>query len=468
MIRIQTTLNNFSVAKTISQLLAEFKDIGYGLNIDANGVIRPVINKCPHCGSSFSDNGHNKPEDRVSKGLKLKWKKGKLICKKCKLQISVPQKVIGYLNDFFLDWFNSEIISLGTKGLSPKSIAKHFEETSIISFSAEYIRQKIKAFVKEIKCPEPQEKPSGIIVHDEQFLKIKGVDFKRISDIDANNPNVYHDKLYSDRTEETMIHVCEELKHNLKEIKAAVMDGHAASRKAFEQVFTTIIIQFCLFHFTKNVRDAYKESVGYGKGKGCIPLNHIIGFFSIVNIFFDHEREINELRRFQKERNENIERVNKEDYTILKKLEYKNDYDRAYDTKAREYLCRVRNARRKKNGIKLTLRTEEQAKEIFEKAKKDNIFPAAVQKQIERLEKNWENFTHCMRDNAIPPTSNKVEQFFGLTLNWILKNNLQSEEEFYQKQKFNLLKRYKMPFFKEGLLANFLAAYSVLILVFGT
>lgn len=469
MIRIQTTLNNFSVAKTISQLLAEFKDIGYGLHIEANGTIRPIIDKCPHCSSDFSDNGHNKPKNRVSQALGLGLKKGKVICKNCNFQVSLSRKIIDYFNRFFLDWFDSEIISLGTKGLSSQDIAKHFEETNIITFSAEYIRRRLKAFAIEINCPEPLEKPSGVIIHDEQFLKIKGVDFKRISDIDANNPNVYYDKLHPDRGEETMIKICEELKGSIgNKLRAAVMDGHAASKKAFEEVFEDIIIQFCLFHLAKNIRDAYKESVGYGKGKSCIPLEHLIGFFSILNIFFDHEREINELRRLQEELNEKIERINETDYTVSKKQEYKEDYKKIYDSKARKYLGKVRKARRRKNGIKLSLRTEEQAIELLKKAKHKNVFPQSVQKQVERLERNWENFTHCLRDRTIPPTTNKLEQYYALTLNWVEKNNLQSEEQFYQQQKFNLLKRYKISFFRESLLADFLTAFSVFIPMFGT
>ena len=171
-----------------------------------------------------------------------------------------------------------------------------------------------------------------------------------------------------------------------------------------------------------NVREAYKEEVGYGQGCSCIPLEHLIGFFSIMNIFFDHEREIYELRVLQKELNNHIERINKSSYDFNKKQEYIDNYKRNYDKKARLYLKDIRKARRRKLGIKLSLRTEEQAKELLEKAKLENVFPKKVQKQIKRLEGNWVNFTHCLRDKKIPPTSNKVEQYYAISLNWIEKN----------------------------------------------
>ena len=189
---------------------------------------------------------------------------------------------------------------------------------------------------------------------------------------------------------------------------------------------------------------------------------------SIINIFFDHEREIIHLRNLQKERNEQIERIRQTDYLFVKKEEYINDGKRKYDYKVAEFLRDVKKARRRKNGIKLTLRTEEQARELLEKAKLENVFPKQVQKQIDRLEREWVNFTHCMRDNTIPPTSNKVEQYYAITLNWVEKNNLQSEEQFYQKQKFFLMSRYKIPLFRPGIFMDFFKATFAMNLTFGT
>jgi len=216
-----------------------------------------------------------------------------------------------------------------------------------------------------------------------------------------------------------------------------------------------------------NVRGAYKEKYGYGKGKSCIPLNELIGFFSIINIFFDHEREINYLRKLQEECNENINRINNSNQPLKIKDTYIKDYKRNWDFKARKYLNEIRKARRRKNGIKSILRTEQQAKELLDKAKIENVFHKNIQKQIDRLEKDWENFTHCMRDEKIPPTSNKVEQFYAASLNWVEKNNLQSEEQFYEKQKFSLIKRYGMPLFEKGLFVKIISMTSLFHLFFG-
>jgi nitrate/nitrite-specific signal transduction histidine kinase len=137
-----------------------------------------------------------------------------------------------------------------------------------------------------------------------------------------------------------------------------------------------------------------------------------------------------------------------------------------YDKKARKYLHQIRKSRRRKKGIKLILRTEEQAKRLLEKAKLENIFPKGVQKQIKRLEKNWTNFTHCLRDKKIPPTSNKVEQFYAMTLNWIEKKTLQSEEQFYGLKKIGLLKRYGVQLFTPGLFTTFLRKTFLMSLAF--
>ena len=378
MISIQSTLKNFSVAKDINQLLADLKELDFGLHIDERGVIYPVLiqNKCPLCSTKLSNNGYNHSQERVGKQLGLKFKKGKVICtnKSCNFQLSIPKEIIRLFNGAFWEWFNSEIISLGTKGLSPEAIAQHLKEMNIVSFSAEYIRLKLRDFAKKTEQPKYTEKPSGVIIHDEQFLKIKGKELKRISTLDAHNPNVYHDKLYEDRTQETMKQIFQELKIRLGDVRAAVIDGLVASKNAFETVFDNAIVQSCLFHYAQNIRDAYKEEVGYGKGKHSIPLDHMIGFFSIINIFFDHDREINELRKLQEERNERTYRINNSDLPFAQRQNYVEDYKMKYDETARKYLHEVKKIRRRVNGIKLTLRTEEQAKELLKEAKSAMFF----------------------------------------------------------------------------------------------
>ena len=217
----------------------------------------------------------------------------------------------------------------------------------------------------------------------------------------------------------------------------------------------------------KNIRDAYKQNVGYGKGKSYLPMQNFIDFYRIANCLFDHEREIIELINFQNELNAHLNRVNSSNYELTKKENYCKDYELKYIKKAYKYLRKIKNARRRVNGIKLKLRDEATAKKLFLELKQYTTFPKDVLKQIKRLEKDWINFTHCMRDNSIPPTSNKVEQFYGLTLNWIEKNNLQSEDEFYFKQKINLIRRYKIPFIKKGSFQNFLKISALMLLFFG-
>jgi uncharacterized protein YbaR (Trm112 family) len=468
MVKIQTNLNNFSVFDQLLSLFAPCEQ-AFPLTIQA-GVILPNMLTCPICKGKLAKNGYNESQNQQAKAFGLSLKKGRLICTTpgCAFQLNLPQSILHQWFSKISELFENIMLSLKTKKLSPEEISRHIEETYNLSISDEYIRLKLKEIMGQIDKPMPWQEPSGVIVHDEQFVKIKGIDLKRISTVDANNSNVYYDNLHDDRTTETTVSVCQEIKKFVDKIRAVVIDGLTASKKAYTEEFVDILVQYCLFHFTKNVRDAYKEEVGYGKGKSCIPLDQLIGFFSIINVFFDHEREIIELRNLQKELNEQIERITHSDYSPAKKEEYIADTKRMYDNKTAKFLHEVRKARRRKNGIKLTLRTEEQAKELLIKAKQENVFPKQVQKQVDRLEREWVNFTHCMRDNTIPPTSNKVEQYYAMTLNWVEKNNLQSEEQFYQKQKFFLMKRYNIPLLREGIFMDFLKATFALLLTFGT
>lgn len=468
MVKIQSTLNNFSVLNTIKQMISEFETLcGFKLFLDKNGILRPDIINCPKCNYKIVNNGYNDSSNKKLKHHNIIAKKGKVSCSNCNWNISVPMKIfknwISKLDDFIL----ANALSLKAKGLSNSKITQHIVDMSIMNISSEYIRKKVNIALESIEKPCIQHKPSKVVVHDEQYLKIKGIEMKRITQIDANNPNIYYDKLHSDRLEETIKQACIELKNMVGQVRAAVMDGYTGAMKAFTSVFIGIILQFCLFHFAKNVKDAYKETVGYGKGRSILPLQHLIGFFSILNIFFDHEREIIHFRMLQNEMDEHIERINKNHLVSLtKKQEWIRDLKEQYDKKALKFLHKIKKARRRVKGIKLKLRTEEQAKELFEKAKLENVFPKKVEKQLKRLERDWKNFTHCMRDLTIPPTSNKVEQFYSLTLNWIDKRNVQSEEEFYTKQKFSLFRRYELSFIKEGVALRFFETTCAMLLVF--
>ena len=166
--------------------------------------------------------------------------------------------------------------------------------------------------------------------------------------------------------------------------------------------------------------------------------------------------------------NEHILRINNSNsISLVKKQEWIKDTNKQYDKKALIFLREIKKSRRRVKGIKLKLRTEDQAKMLFNIAKLENVFPKKVEKQLKRLKRDWQSFTHCMRDSTIPPTSNKVEQFYSLTLNWIDKRTLQSENEFYTKQKFSLFRRYGLSFIKEGLSSRFLEATFAMLLVFG-
>lgn len=467
MMQIQTNLKNFSVFEEVFSFFSDL-NIDYDILIE-NGIVRAGITNCPKCKSSLSLNGYNNCTNKHAKQFGLSLKKGKLICSNsnCTFSYNVKKEVFESWFSQFEKYIETIILSLKTKKLSPKDISKHIQETMNHSFSEDYIRDKIKIIVDEMEKPAPQEMPSGVIVHDEQFVTIKGEQMMRIAAVDANNKNVYYDNLESDRKEETIVQVCKKIKEEIKELLAVVLDGHVAARNAYRKTFFGILIQYCLFHFAMNVREAYKEEVGYGQGSSFIPLDHLVGFFSIMNIFFDHDREIIALRNFQKERNEHVTRINDTKYSLIEKQKYIEDYKEKYDLKARKYLHEVRKARRRTNGIELVLRTEEQAKELLEKAKIENVFPKKVQRQINRLEKNWKNFTHCLRNNKIPPTSNKVEQYYGTTLNWVEKNNIQSEKQFYDEQKLFLYSRYKISIFRQGIFSDLCKKTFLLLGIFG-
>jgi len=465
---IQSNLINFS---KMDQFLSIFegRNNEYPLFIDKYGVVYPIISKCPHCGSKMNKNGYNRGLLKKTSKFDLSLKKGKLKCSndKCNYNISTEKSVFVFWEKCLGKHLDNTIIDLKLRKLSSPDIAKHIENVNGIKISDEFVRLKSKKLLDAISVSR-QHNFSGVLIGDEEFVKSKGIDLKRISIVDANNPNVYSDRLHLDRSHENILDACLEAKKYLGNVKAVVLDGFTTAKSAYKDAFgSKILIQNCLFHFLKNVRDAYKQNVGYGKGKSILPLQDLINFYRIANVFFNHDREIYGLINIQKTLIEHKNRIESSKLDVKTKEKYIEDYDLVYIKKAYIFLKKVRKVRRRKDGIKLELRNEEDAKSIFEELKTNSSFPKDVNKQIKRLTKDWLNFTHCMRNNFIPPTSNKVEQYYSLSLNWIEKNNLQSEDDFYFKQKINLIKRYNIPFVKEGSFQNLLKITAVMLLFFG-
>ena len=188
MVKINLNLNNFWVMDELKSLFSDL-DLGYNIIITESGTIMPDINKCPCCKKSLLKNGYNECKNEFAKGFGLIMKKGRLVCSTpgCRFKINIDKSVFNKWWSKLLGLVLSTILSLGAKKVSPGNIATHIRETHGISLSEEYVRLKLEELTNNIECPNPQEEPSGVVVHDEQFIKIKGVDFKRISAVDANN-----------------------------------------------------------------------------------------------------------------------------------------------------------------------------------------------------------------------------------------------------------------------------------------
>ena len=76
--RIQTNLNNFSVANELMAIFSGHQQT-YGITINKNRVL-PDIGHCPLCACKLSKNGYNECENKKAKAFGLTLKKGRIIC----------------------------------------------------------------------------------------------------------------------------------------------------------------------------------------------------------------------------------------------------------------------------------------------------------------------------------------------------------------------------------------------------
>jgi len=276
--------------------------------------------------------------------------------------------------------------------------------------------------------------------YDEQYVTVGGKKAYRIVIFDFGNNQPIYEAKHENLTKDALKNVLKEVFPD-KKPKGFVFDMKTMYPDAFKEVFgKKIKLQYCVFHLNKLILDEYQKALKVGK-KVKWNLIHYRNMYSLFDIFYDREQELNLIADMEKELNRYKEKLNGiEDLDAhFKNVQFSNNcktrenkiaycrrlYEKELMAAFREHLHNEKlRRRREKTGLKP--RAKDDARSRLDKIIKMSLYyPKALQKRIQKINDNFDLFTGS---DCAYLTNNMLEGFFGSTLKKFRKKEFHSDE----------------------------------------
>jgi len=473
MILYQPTLKNYG---HITLMYDYASQNGVPLIISACSVIHTIRQNCPHCGSICNYNGSNKSGSIASRSIDAFFKKGQQYCKKCDKTIMVENEFIDAMIRDSNQFIESNVISLREKCMSYPHISQHLSEVYGIPIDSETVRHICENRLNEWDDLDPEIIVSGgFYGYDEQHIKICGKNALRIVIIDYANSNVIYEQKHDTLTQEILADILKSVFGD-KIPKGFVFDMAPMYPCVFKNVFgNKIKLQYCIFHLNKMILKEYRECLKVGK-KIKWSVVHYLNLYSIFNIFYNREQELEILKKFQKMLNaykeclikiENIDGLESE-ISFPRKCKTTDDkiaylvrqYEKKLMAAFRKHLHDDK-LRRKRNKETLVVRTKEDAKKHLENViRVSNLYPKKIAARVQKIEDNFELFTGSDGEYL---TNNIMEGFFGSTLNGPAKKGFHSDEALDIFFKFRRLRKGAIKLFEQFSIPRMAAVLGIIV-----
>ena len=456
MIEYNSRLNNF-FGCTIIQ--SQIHKLGISkaerrFSISRSGKFHELSPLCPRCNSMrVVNNGNDLCKSKIIKGLGLVIKRGKCLCKECKHTWTTRYEDADLFVKQYKQLIYTEIFSLCANGLSLDKISDHILSVFSKKISYEWVRQLYLKAAREIEAKKTLD-ASGIFNYDEQFLKINGKPNCRVVVLDAVKTTVIFDETVEGKTIETL-----KDKLNMKLLpyhkEAFIVDLARGYPEMLKSLFPNVKVQWCIFHLNKLIVedfDSYKKR--NKQGKKVLPLQELYHLYRELNLFFNHEVECNYLERQLKMLTKRKEII-KGCGCYEESAEIITDYEMQLIYGFYEFRNGLKKNRRK-HKLKYLLRySKDETITLLEKIETEiGYFPKKAQARIRKIRENLDRFTLFQENPLVPPTNNRLEQYYSATLQKTEKKRFRTQESVKLKLK---IVREKWNYTLEGLNFPFLA-----------
>lgn len=424
------------------------------LVISKNGVLHTERKQCPRCdGGLCSYNGSNKTGHIISRSEDIYFKVGQQYCPHCGKTIQIENDFIVSIKHALNQFILSETLSLRGKFMSYADISSHMYEVHKIKIDDTTLKTICENRFLDFENLEfDYEIEDGFYGYDEQYIRVNGKLVYRIVIYDCKNNCVIYEAKHETLTKKILKQILEQVFGD-EMPKGFIFDMKTMYPNAFREVFgKKIKLQYCVFHLNKLILKEYGLALKVGK-KSKWSIVHYLNLYSLFNIFYNREQELNLLKEFQKDLSDYKEKLidiedldgHKKDVSFPKKCKTDDEkrvylvrvYEKELMKKFREHL-HAEKLRRRRDKETLKVRTKEDAKNKLDKLIRiSNWYPKKIEARIQKIKKNFELFTGS---DGAHLTNNRLEGFFGATLKGTRKKGFRSDKALENFFKFQKLK----------------------------
>lgn len=434
-IEYNSRLNNFfgcAVAQSVQTKREVKQEISKNFRVRLDGKVFQVDSVCPCCGSwNVVHNGNDKCKSRIIRELGLVIKRGKFLCKKCGKTWTTRFKDAEIFVREFKELINATVFHWCCNNASLSSIKDYVA----IAFSRNICRDWInKLYNKACSVIEKKNilKTSGIFHYDEQHLKENGKEVFRVVVLDAISKNVIFDERTEDKKIETLK---DELRSRLLPYKkeSFVVDLALGYPAMLEELYPGVRIQWCIFHLNQLIMRDFAKLLP--KKQKIFPLQEYYNQYLMLNLFMDHEVEVQFLKR-QLKKLDQAKKILKGCCSHSIKPSSKIPvYERTLIRDFIEFRKGLKKNRRKNKGY-LIKHDKEQTMRNLRLVERDiAYFPKPIQKRIKMIRKNIDKLTLFQEKPLVPSTNNTLEQYNSATLQKTQKKRFRSKIALQQKLK---------------------------------
>ena len=386
-------------------------------SINLSGKFYEVDPVCPYCNfTSVVHNGNDKCKSKFVQELGLVIKRGKFKCKKCNHTWTTHYKDAELFVQQYKQLIKTNVFQLCCFGVSLDKVVEHVGAIFSKKISHEWVRQ---LYINAAKTIEQKKvlQTSGIFNYDEQWLKVNGKEYFRVVVLDAVTKKVIFDETVENSKIET-------LKDKLRmrmlpyQKNVFIVDLRQGYPAMLKELFPKVKIQWCIFHLNQLIVDDFDNYKKLNKyGKKVLPVQELYNQYLMLNLFLNHEVELNFLKKCLQKLEKHKEFLKgcgvykAEDTTLI------SFYEMRLIQEFTEFRKSLKKNRRKHKYKYLLRRSKEESIELFDKVwKEQTLFPKKVQARIKKIRKNWDKFTQFQENPLVPPTNNNVEQYYSATM----------------------------------------------------
>lgn len=422
MIEHTKRLNQFYGGVASVQILSEEEKVSIfhqntALSLSDNGKLYELNPTCSYCGSKdIVHNGNDTLKSQFWKELGLKIKRGKFRCKKCKCCWTTKFNAAEDLLEEFQKGIEGIISSLIIVGLSLESIESFLLQNYSKDLCRERIREIYEKYANSVK-PTTVTESSGIFHFDLQCLTVNGKRMYRCEIIDAVTKKVIFDELLEESKCETLADTLNMLLRGYTK-KVFIIDLAKGYPEMLQSLFEKVEVQWCLFHLNQLIiRDFEKEKVMFESGKKYLRLEQLYNLYSMLNLFLNHDVEVQYLKRQLL----TLEETFKNFESRFSGLKIERTSISVHEINLLngfyEFRKGLKNFRRKYTDKYLLRRTIEETEEVLKKLEGESfVLPNKAKKRLKMIRENMDKLTLFQRNPQVPPTNNTIEQYHSATL----------------------------------------------------